>query len=389
MNYLLCLYLLENLIINFSYVQNIKYCDKDKNCDSCTICGVDTKNYCSCNFYNIYCQDTKSNQHTILSDFLFSYDGCLTSNNENEDICGDSNQIIDIGIYKTITFKSSAQKNFVCFYNIKKINNNNNDINIILKKETNEQIYFNLHFVVYYNYDQIKISSRINSLVSSNHLEIIELEAEKISMYVDIPDGNSMDKISISFGIDDTEVKKIKNKKNKKISEFVIYGIVFGILIILIIVFIICFVKRCRDLKKNNNLNKPQNQIKNNEIQKQISVIKVNKEKIDNLFKDELKPKIFNKLNTSNNCFNCTICLEDFKDGKSLVLDTKCQHRFHFKCFKNWVYKNILIPKCPNCNLPILDVVNKNNLTINTSSIVSPYPQNSFNNTTTLGNFVS
>ena len=69
-----------------------------------------------------------------------------------------------------------------------------------------------------FNIDSFTLSLGINSLVSSNHLEIIELEAEKISMYVDIPDGNSMDKISISFGIDDTEVKKIKNKKNKKIN---------------------------------------------------------------------------------------------------------------------------------------------------------------------------
>ena len=402
MNYLVCLFLLE-ILIDFSCEQNGNYCDMDKDCDTCVICGKNTNNYCACNFYNVYCRNSKLNAYTILSDFLFSYDGCLKNNYENEDICGDSNQSIDIGIYNQITFKSTSQRNFVCFYNIKKIKNNNNDINILLTKDSDEPINFNIHLVIYYNYDKIKISSRINCLSSSNHLEIIESEAERISMYVDIPDGKNMDKISIIFGMDNTEEKIISKKKSKNVNDIVIYGSILGIFCVFLIVFIICLYKKCKKVK-NLNLNKD-NQIKTitqtqtqNQSQTEIrpeiskiSMIKNNKVKIDDMFKGELKPKIFKKLkngSNDNDCLNCTICLEKFKEGLSLIVDTKCQHRFHYKCFKNWIYKNILVPKCPNCNLPILDTENKNNLSNNISSINPCNPHSSFN-VTTITNFSS
>ena len=402
MNYLACLFLLE-ILIKFSYDQNGNYCDISKDCNTCEICGKNTNNYCSCYFYNLYCINSKLNTYTILSDFLFSYDGCLKNNYENEDICGDSNQNIDIGIYKKITFKSTSQRNFVCFYNIKKIKNNNNDINILLKKDSNDSINFNIHFVVYYNYDKIKISSRINCLSSSNHLEIIELEAERISMYVDVPDGKNMDKISISFGMDNTAEKILSKKKQKNAKDMAIYGSIFGVFCLFLIGLIICLCKKCKNLKNKNlykgnhikNITQTQTQIQSQtdilqEISK-ISMIKSNKDKIDDIFKGELKPKIFKKLNNGNNdndCLNCTICLENFKEGLSLIVDTKCQHRFHYKCFKDWIYNNILMPKCPNCNVPILETENNNNISNNISSINSCNPNSSFN-ITTIVNFAS
>ena len=39
-------------------------------------------------------------------------------------------------------------------------------------------------------------------LVSTNFLEIIELEVEKLSLYIDISDGKNMDSIFVSFSID-------------------------------------------------------------------------------------------------------------------------------------------------------------------------------------------
>ena len=39
-------------------------------------------------------------------------------------------------------------------------------------------------------------------LVSTNFLEIIELEVEKLSLYIDISDGKNMDSIFLSFSID-------------------------------------------------------------------------------------------------------------------------------------------------------------------------------------------
>jgi len=371
MNYILFLLLLE-VLINFSLEQNENYCDLNHKCEDCTICGSDTKNYCSCNLNNIYCKNDDSSNITVLSDFLYSYDGCKTNNGNLENICGNTNLDIDIGVNKTINIKSSEYNNFFCFYDIKKIKNNNNDINILIKKEVNYPIYFNIHMIVYYNYDKIKVSSMTNVLSSSNNLELIELDAEKISVYIYVENGENMDKINFSFGIKSGAIKKItyttnSNNKNMKI----VYGLLIGVSSILIIILIICLIKRLRDKKKyHSNPSTTSHMIKKKNSE--LSISSINKEKMKALFKSELIPKVYHKKNVVNDCFNCTICLEDFKEGSSNIVTTKCKHSFHFKCFKEWVWNNILFPKCPNCNSPILEVDNNNtpsNITTNQTSI--------------------
>ena len=371
MNYILFLLLLE-VLINFSLEQNENYCDLNHKCEDCTICGSITKNYCSCNLNNIYCKNDDSSNITVLSDFLYYYDGCKTNNGNLENICGNANLDIDIGVNKTINIKSSEYNNFFCFYDVKKIKNNNNDINILIKKEVNYPIYFNIHMIVYYNYDKIKVSSMTNPLSSSNNLELIELDAEKISVYIYAENGENMDKINFSFGIKSGAIKKItyttnSNNKNMKI----VYGLLIGVSSILIIILIICLIKRLRDKKKyHSNPSTTSHMIKKKNSE--LSISNINKEKMKALFKSELIPKIYHKKNVVNDCFNCTICLEDFKEGLSNIVTTKCKHSFHFKCFKEWVWNNILFPKCPNCNNPILEVDNNNtpsNITTNQTSI--------------------
>jgi hypothetical protein len=252
------------------------------------------------------------------------------------------------------------------------IKNNNNDINILIKKEVNYPIYFNIHMIVYYNYDKIKVSSMTNPLSSSNNLELIELDAEKISVYIYAENGENMDKINFSFGIKSGAIKKItyttnSNNKNMKI----VYGLLIGVSSILIIILIICLIKRLRDKKKyHSNPSTTSHMIKKKNSE--LSISNINKEKMKALFKSELIPKVYHKKNVVNDCFNCTICLEDFKEGSSNIVTTKCKHSFHFKCFKEWVWNNILFPKCPNCNSPILEVDNNNtpsNITTNQTSI--------------------
>jgi hypothetical protein len=371
MNYILFLLLLE-VLINFSLEQNENYCDLNHKCEDCTICGSITKNYCSCNLNNIYCKNDDSSNITVLSDFLYYYDGCKTNNGNLENICGNANLDIDIGVNKTINIKSSEYNNFFCFYEVKKIKNNNNDINILIKKEVNYPIYFNIHMIVYYNYDKIKVSSMTNPLSSSNNLELIELDAEKISVYIYPENGENMDKINFSFGIKSGAIKKItyttnSNNKNMKI----VYGLLIGVSSILIIILIICLIKRLRDKKKyHSNPSTTSHMIKKKNSE--LSISNINKEKMKALFKSELIPKIYHKKNVVNDCFNCTICLEDFKEGLSNIVTTKCKHSFHFKCFKECVWNNILFPKCPNCNNPILEVDNNNtpsNITTNQTSI--------------------
>ena len=379
MNYKLYL-LIFNALIKLSFGQNTNYCDLDQKCENCKICGSDTSNYCSCNLNNIYCKSDGPNNYTFLADFLYSFDGCLSNNGKLENVCGNSNLDIDIGINKTINIKSSDYSHFFCFYNVKKVNNNNNDINILIKKEVDIPIYFNMYMIVYYNYDKIKVTSMPNPLVSSNNLELIELDAEKISVYIAVQEGEIMDKISFIFGIKMGAIKTIKYTTNSNNSNMkIIYGILIGVSVLLIILLIIYFVARNRRKKRNHQNNNGSNILRNNS---KCTVIDSNKEKMDILFKNELIPIKYNKNNTVNDCYNCTICLEDFKDGSSIIVTTKCKHSFHFKCFKDWVYKNLLFPRCPNCNSPILNIVNNhNNLSRNQSSINS----NNLQNNSTIG----
>ena len=109
-------------------------------------------------------------------------------------ICGESNININIGDNKTIYFQSySNLNNIICYYNIKKIVNNNNDILITMRKRGNKNILFNAYFVVYYNNDKIKISSLNSLLYYSNIYQINEELVEKISLYIEIIDGNNID----------------------------------------------------------------------------------------------------------------------------------------------------------------------------------------------------
>ena len=90
----------------------------------------------------------------------------------------------------------------------------------------------------------------------------------------------------------------------------------------------------------------------------EISITEINTQKIEKMLKTTLAPiKYYTHLGDKdgNPSSVCTICLEDFKDGKSNVSLTPCQHVFHFKCLSNWLMKNVINPKCPNCNHNFLE----------------------------------
>ena len=136
-------------IISYSFEQNQSYCDYDTYCSNCIICGTDTSNYCSCKFENSHCKNESDNTLVFLSDFLMYYDGCI-SNENTFDIYGESNININVGDNKTIYFQNySGPNDVICYYNIKKIVNNNNDILITIRKRGNENLLFNAYFVVF------------------------------------------------------------------------------------------------------------------------------------------------------------------------------------------------------------------------------------------------
>ncbi len=128
---------------------------------------------------------------------------------------------------------------------------------------------------------------------------------------------------------------------------------IFVPIIIAIIVVIIC---RCCKKKKNKMQNDSNIQIINDNPQ-YIKIMNENKNKIDNLLKGDLSPKLYNQENNINN--KCSICNENFKKYESEIGTLKCGHIFHFLCIKNLMFKDIICPKCPICNYLILGQENE------------------------------
>ena len=94
------------------------------------------------------------------------------------------------------------------------------------------------------------------------------------------------------------------------------------------------------------------------------ATIKNNTKIINNLLVNELFPKKYdqNIIKDAKEGKTCSICLDNFNLDDKVSL-TQCHHLFHFQCLSTWLHKNILNPKCPNCNYNFLQVKeNKTNI---------------------------
>ena len=161
---------------------------------------------------------------------------------------------------------------------------------------------------------------------------------------------------------------KTSKSSNSSSNTGLIIGIIIGIVALIIIIIVgVCvyfhYKKKAKlraSTTSNTNNNTNQNIItisnSNYDMNPQLltSAINHNKQQLEQLFNTELIPTIYKKNKVTNDSYNCTICMENFVENKSIIVTTKCKHSFHQKCFKNWAYKNIMCPKCPNCNYLIL-----------------------------------
>ncbi len=103
--------------------------------------------------------------------------------------------------------------------------------------------------------------------------------------------------------------------------------------------------------------------------QAQAEAILKNKNKlvIDKLLETDLKP-IFYKELLNEFKSSCTICMESFLEDKSEVTLLNCKHIFHHNCLKNWLFKNLTHPKCPNCNYNVVDSSSNPNSAVRTNN---------------------
>lgn len=351
------------------------YCDMDTYCDSCDFCGFNDGNYCSCEFYDAYCLKSDSSEY-FNSKFLLNYDGCITSNDDYSDICGSSTVSIKNGETKKINLKSTSETDFFCFYSFR-ANDVENKLTLALNPQGEQD--FNIYIISYLQDSSYTISSGSSSYITSQ-FELDKSNIEKISIYLDIRNGQNLDKLSLSLlyneynkdvgESDNSTTKVIKSKSSSSGNTWLIIGIIIGVILLLLIIVTSIILYRKFKNKKKKNLNNSNNNTSNTTTNSQFMLVaNNNRQKIDSMLNTELRPRIFNIRNMTNDCYNCTICMEKFVDNSSLIVTTKCNHSFHENCFKNWAYKNIICPKCPNCNYLILGPLDGNlqNMTIPSS----------------------
>ena len=364
-NFILYIFIF-NSSIKFTYQF---FCDKTQFCSDCTICGKDSNIYCSCNFNNTFCKNEYNDNYNFLSDFLSSYDGCISGNDEFYDICGISDINLEDGINNTIQFNSGEERNILCYYNIKLNTNNNNSLYITLNKGEEKTIDLSLYFIYYFQSGEINVFT-INDIKSEDDIYyyINKNNVERVSIYVSIEDAQNINDFSMEFYLETNSIttminRNIDTKNEKKIIFIIIIGII-ALLIILLIIFLII-----KKYKVNKAKKKIVDVLKNKKEFSFKGIKSINKDKMSYLYNNELSQKLYYKRDDKNNCYKCTICQEDFKEGISSVITTKCNHKFHFICFKKYVEKNIIFPKCPNCNMPILN--DENNLNKNLTNITN------------------
>ena len=243
------------------------------------------------------------------------------------------------------------------------------DNNLIIKNET------------YCQFDSDKFDS--------DNLELVESNCQKMSISLIFNNSSDLENLYLQLYFEQAPISIITTITTTPNTTPItpshnniglIIGIIGGIVFLIGIIIIIICIKKYKgkkDINENNNI------IINPENLKELINQKINKIKLDKLFKNELFSKIYNKNNIINNNYKCTICNEDFIENLSIVLTLKCGHTFHQICIKNWAYKNLICPKCPICNDFILGTNNQ----ISLKDTLSDYNLSQTDNNNTISLF--
>ena len=378
---------------------SLEYCDIDKYCDKCTLCGNGTNDYSPCSYYNLFCTEksTDSKNSTIFKGtYKNKYSTFFRSISNANEFCGQEKYSFN-SVIKSFTIINKSNKNIKdlninhCnyeIYNRKYFNNKFDVANLKIKFNTNNSQKNNLKLI--FNILLQNSRTQISFLSIVNEMDLIKQPYE-ITL-------NDYDTIAIllDFYLDDKTITNINesleirietdnqgNKLNKIINIVLI--VVFSVVGVAIIASIIFAIYR---RKKNRDMVRIQNQ-----VLQQDEVIRTQKvEKINKLFETKLKSKEFNENNITNDCTECAICIEKFVN-KCLVCVTPCKHIFHYECLKKFVEtaKNKQNPviKCPLCNYDFLEendnkklneINNTNNRTNNNENNNNEINNNGVNN---------
>ena len=261
----------------------------------------------------------------------------------------------------------------------------------------NDNIFGAQNLYCLYNYDQSDtlMSSYVNikitvSPLAINYVKIYLTVTNNENKNTKIPitkesfeeDFKNTKKITIELyfetklAVNPLSIKITKKEENKNYNIYITIGIIVAACLLCGII-IICISKKAAknarrrqeiylQIARENQLRReafnhmvvPSSSIDpSSSSESELNMQEINTQKIEKLLKTTLAPIKYNKylgIKDGNPSLICTICIEEFKEEKSKVCITPCQHVFHFKCLKDWLLKNVLTPKCPNCNYNLL-----------------------------------
>ena len=326
-------------------------------CFNCSVCGEDSSNSCNCNWNtnSKICQDFSP--RTLNSYFYLYFTYCIDDDSKTitNTYCGqttlelnDKNEV-SVNIPK-VNGKYGAS-NLYCEYKYTALDNKNAyyTINYEPSSDTNSQMQIFLEITY------------IDGTITSGYLlkDLVEREFENIKeLKLLLYFKNNLSSSPFTFIM-------TKNGDKSKLTLYLTIGIIIiaCILCVLLIFFISKKFSLNEAMRQRQILERAMNLQRRAYITREdiassgseeVNIEEENKEKIDFLLKNTLAPKKFNKKYGEKDGFTCTICIENFRVGKSRVCITPCQHVFHYKCLSNWLLKNFLNPKCPNCNYNLI-----------------------------------
>ena len=328
-------------------------------CFNCTTCGETEVNYleCLCQWDSAAQSCKRVNPKSSIYYFFQAFSSCIDTSSISiqETYCGTSSITLDKdftftmpkihdvygtrSVYCEYQFITSEKEDY--YYNIDyKFNSN----------YTSEQLSVNLYLIVKYN----------DYTSSTGLLEVKEINKDFhfvkeiiLILYFE----HSFPSLPFSLVI-------TRKKDNSKITLYITIGIILVSCIICALA-IYCLSKK---ISENARLRQRalfeiamahQNGVDNDddEYEEQRKIETENKLKIQFALKHSLKAKRFLKKYGTKDGNTCTICIEDFKEKISKVSITPCKHVFHYQCLSNWLIKNIINPKCPNCNYNLIQDV--------------------------------
>ena len=380
--YIIIFYIYHKFLIKCE--NDEKICSDFQDCFNCTMCGNENSKYCNCKWKSIGSSESCVQDETrYLSEWYTELTQCK-NNLEQLLYCSGEGTVYskdDLSEDNSITFQINkdnkgiyGKKMLFCKYTFTDETASDYLLNILFSSQLK-----NKPIVAY----------------GCNFTESSQDKIQKIEEDKEISCSSSVNIFFVALLKEEYTSSPVIFKitlKNLSISKY-IKAFCIAIIILLIITFTIYCISRFYNNKarrqlrmlmiqrarenmlrieqENNNIN---NYNENNE-----NLEEINKEKLDKLFTKKMAEHLY-KSEYNQYGGGCSICLENFKK-KDKVSVTPCNHVFHYKCIKDWLYKNVKNPKCPNCNKEVLvNDENDDKTKINENQIIKVNKKQNNNN---------